>query len=44
MSAAFEKVEDEESDSVDRQELYVEISQLKVGNEGLRKSGRKLEI
>jgi transposase len=44
MSAAFEKTAIEENDSVDTQELYAQIGQLKVENEFLKKSCKKLGI
>jgi transposase len=42
MSAVFEKKNTEEKDTVDTQELYAQIGQLKVENEFLKKSFRKL--
>ena len=42
MSAAFEKTGAEESESVDTQELYAQIGQLKVENEFLKKSFKRL--
>jgi hypothetical protein len=44
MSAAFEKKGAAEKESVDAQELYAQIGQLKVENEFLKKSARKLGI
>lgn len=44
MSAAFEKSGSEASDAVDTQELYAQIGQLRVENEFLKKSCRKLGI
>lgn len=44
MSAAFEKTGTPESESIDTQELYAQIGQLKVENEFLKKSCRKLGI
>jgi transposase len=44
MSAAFEKKGAAERESVDTQELYAQIGQLKVENEFLKKSARKLGI
>lgn len=44
MSAAFEKTGPAEADCVDTQELYAQIGQLKVENEFLKKSCRKLGI
>lgn len=44
MSAAFEKSSDAEGESVDTRELYAQIGQLKVENEFLKKSCRKLGI
>ena len=44
MSAAFEKPGPSESDAIDTQELYAQIGQLRVENEFLKKSCRKLEI
>jgi transposase len=42
MGAAFEKGGSVESDTVDTQELYAQIGQLKVENEFLKKSFKKL--
>jgi transposase-like protein len=42
--AAFEKKDAAEKQSVDTQELYAQIGQLKVGNEFLIKSCAKLGI
>jgi len=42
MAAAFEKTGTEESESVDTQELYAQIGQLKVENEFLKKSFKRL--
>ena len=42
MAAAFEKTGSEESESVDTQELYAQIGQLKVKNEFLKKSFKRL--
>lgn len=44
MSAAFEKSDSIEENSVDTQELYAQIGQLRVENEFLKKSCRKLGI
>lgn len=44
MSAAFEKPGHQESEEVNTQELYAQIGQLKVENEFLKKSCRKLGI
>ncbi len=44
MSAAFEKSGNEVSDAIDTQELYAQIGQLRVENEFLKKSCRKLGI
>ena len=44
MSAAFEKKGAAERESVDTQELYAQIGQLKVENEFLKKSAKKLGI
>jgi transposase len=44
MSAAFEKKEAAERESMDTQELYAQIGQLKVENEFLKKSAKKLGI
>lgn len=44
MSAAFEKPDSIEETSVDTQELYAQIGQLRVENEFLKKSCRKLGI
>jgi transposase len=44
MSAAFEKADDSSSADVDTTELYAQIGQLKVENEFLKKSCRKLGI
>lgn len=44
MSAAFEKSDSIEESSVDTQELYAQIGQLRVENEFLKKSCRKLGI
>ena len=44
MSAAFEKTGVTESESIDTKELYAQIGQLKVENEFLKKSCRKLGI
>ena len=42
MSAAFEKKGSAEPESIDTQELYAQIGQLKVENEFLKKSFKKL--
>lgn len=42
MGAAFEKTSSGSEESVDAQELYAQIGQLKVENEFLKKSFRKL--
>jgi transposase-like protein len=42
MAAAFEKKEAVEKEDVDTQELYAQIGQLKVENEFLKKSFKKL--
>jgi transposase len=42
MSAAFEKKGAAESESIDAQELYAQIGQLRVENEFLKKSFKKL--
>jgi transposase len=44
MAAAFEKDATAEKDSVDTQELYAQIGQLKVENEFLKKSCKRLGI
>ena len=44
MGAAFEKSGAVENETVDTQELYAQIGQLKVENEFLKKSCRKLGI
>jgi hypothetical protein len=44
MSAAFEKQTPSDEPTVDTQELYAQIGQLKVENEFLKKSCRKLGI
>ena len=44
MAAAFEKENSTKSDTVDTQELYAQIGQLKVENEFLKKSCSKLGI
>ena len=44
MSAAFEKAEEPASEGVDSNELYAQIGQLKVENEFLKKSCKKLGI
>jgi transposase-like protein len=44
MSAAFEKAGHQENEEVNTQELYAQIGQLKVENEFLKKSCRKLGI
>ena len=44
MSAAFEKAGSEENESIDTQELYAQIGQLRVENEFLKKSCKKLGI
>jgi hypothetical protein len=44
MAAAFEKADDGSSTDVDTTELYAQIGQLKVENEFLKKSCRKLGI
>ena len=44
IAAAFEKKDSAEKQSVDTQELYVQIGQLKVENEFLKKSCAKLGI
>jgi transposase-like protein len=44
MSAAFEKADDVAAEGIDSTELYAQIGQLKVENEFLKKSCRKLGI
>lgn len=44
IAAAFEKEGSSEKDSVDTQELYAQIGQLKVENEFLKKSCKRLGI
>ncbi len=44
IAAAFEKKDGTEKQSVDTQELYAQIGQLKVENEFLKKSYAKLGI
>lgn len=44
MAAAFEKAEEPAAESVDSNELYAQIGQLKVENEFLKKSCKKLGI
>ncbi len=44
MSAAFERSNHQETEEVNTQELYAQIGQLKVENEFLKKSCRKLGI
>lgn len=44
MAAAFEKAEEPAVESVDSNELYAQIGQLKVENEFLKKSCKKLGI
>ncbi|TCZ72280.1 transposase [Flaviaesturariibacter aridisoli] len=44
MSAVFEKSSDTEGEPVDTRELYAQIGQLRVENEFLKKSCRKLGI
>ena len=44
MSAAFEKGKSAEEPEVDTQELYAQIGQLKVENEFLKKSCKRLGI
>jgi transposase len=44
MAAAFEKPEEAGKDGVDSKELYAQIGQVKVENEFLKKSCRKLGI
>src|SRR5579863_1956258 len=44
MSAAFEKQTPSDEPTVDTQELYAQIGQLKMENEFLKKSCRKLGI
>jgi transposase len=44
ISAAFEKKEAVEKEDVDTQELYAQIGQLKVENEFLKKSCKRLGI
>lgn len=44
MAAAFEKAGSAETESVDTQELYAQIGQLKVENEFLKKSCKRLGI
>jgi transposase-like protein len=44
MAAVFEKNGAAEKDSVDTQELYAQIGQLKVENEYLKKSCKRLGI
>lgn len=42
MAAAFEKKDEVEKEDVDTQELYAQIGQLKVENEFLKKSFKRL--
>jgi hypothetical protein len=42
MSAAFEKAGSPEKEDVDTQELYAQIGQLRVENEFLKKSFKRL--
>lgn len=44
MAAAFERKEAVEKEDVDTQELYAQIGQLKVENEFLKKSCKRLGI
>ena len=44
LSATFEKSEDSETNQLDSMELYAQIGQLKVENEFLKKSCKKLGI
>lgn len=44
MAAAFEKADDSSSTDVNTTELYAQIGQLKVENDFLKKSCRKLGI
>jgi transposase len=44
MATVFEKSDKPEKDDVDTQELYAQIGQLKVENEFLKKSCKKLGI
>jgi len=44
LSAAFEKKDAVEKEDVDTQELYAQIGQLKVENEFLKKSCKRLGI
>ena len=44
ISAAFEKAAPAENESVDTQELFAQIGQLKVENEFLKKSCKRLGI
>jgi transposase len=44
IAAAFEKAGSAEKESVDTQELYAQIGQLKVENEFLKKSCKRLGI
>jgi transposase-like protein len=44
MAAAFEKKDAVEKEDVDTQELYAQIGQLKVENEFLKKSCKRLGI
>jgi len=44
MSSVFDKAEKSEKADVDTQELYAQIGQLKVENEFLKKSCKKLGI
>ena len=44
MSAAFEKPDSVEENSVDTQELYAQIGQLRVENKFLKESCKKLGI
>ncbi len=44
MAAAFEKKGATEKEDVDTQELYAQIGQLKVENEFLKKSFKRLGI
>jgi transposase-like protein len=44
LSATFEKTEDSHSKELDSQELYAAIGQLKVENEFLKKSCKRLGI
>jgi transposase-like protein len=44
MATVFEKSDKPEKDDIDTQELYAQIGQLRVENEFLKKSCRKLGI